>query len=33
MIDLLCDTTPVVTYLFVALLPHGCNKISLKKKE
>ena len=29
--EVLCDTTPVVTYRFVALLPRGCNKISLEK--
>ena len=31
--ELLCDTTPVVTYRFVALLPRGCNRISLEKSE
>lgn len=31
MTELLCDTTPAVTYRFVALLPRGCNKISLEK--
>ena len=32
--ELLCDTTPVVltAYRFVALLPRGCNKISLEKE-
>ena len=31
--ELLCDTTSDVTYRFVALLPRGCNKISLEKSE